>query len=383
MATSTIAFNLRLVRKSTELSQECVAEKAGLSRAAYRKIENGESEPRVSSLQAIAGALGVKIQDLVAPVRELKAVRFRSNKRVRRRERILADTSRWLADCNDLEDLLGEKIECRIKPLPSRGASSADFPSKAAAKVREALGKNSDEPIRDTCGLLEARGVKVCSMPIEVRDFFGLSIAASDGGPAIVVNTWKKISVERWIFTAAHELGHLVLHLGDYSVGETGETAAHEAEANAFASALLMPDPAFRREWENASGLSLVERVLKVKRIFCVSYRTVLFRLVDSKIMTDTVWARFRTEYKRFSGRTLLGHDEPVALAKDAFGASFPESRMGNEPEGLSRVDFAGDRLSRLVRMALESEKISLSRGAEILRLSLQDMRALAASWVG
>ncbi len=383
MATGTIAFNLRLVRKGARLSQECVAQKAGLSRAAYRKIETGESEPRVSNLQAIAGVLGVKIQDLVAPVRELKAVRFRSNKRLRRRERILADASRWLADFNELEGLLGEKIECRLKGLSFRGSSAADLPLRAAAKVRELFGKDPEEAIRDICGLLETNGVKVCSMPVEMRDFFGLSIAASDGGPAIVVNTWKNISVERWIFTAAHELGHLVLHLADYDVARTTETDAHEKDANAFAAAFLMPEAAFCREWDETYGLSLVDRVLKVKRIFSVSYRTVLFRLVASLAMPDTVWARFRVDYKRVGGRTLLGHDEPVALAKDAYRASFPESRKAGEPEGLSHVDFPGDRLSRLVRKAIESEKISLSRGAEILRLSLQDMRTLSASWVG
>jgi hypothetical protein len=33
----------------------------------------------------------------------------------------------------------------------------------------------------------------------------------SDGGPAVVVNVWGRLSVERWIFTAAHELGHLMI----------------------------------------------------------------------------------------------------------------------------------------------------------------------------
>jgi predicted HTH domain antitoxin len=46
-------------------------------------------------------------------------------------------------------------------------------------------------------------------------------------------------------------------------------------------------------------------------------------------------------------------------------------------------VDFIQDRLSRLVRKAVEQEKISLGRGAEVLGLSLQDMRDLTASWVG
>jgi hypothetical protein len=79
----------------------------------------------------------------------------------------------------------------------------------------------------------------------------------------------------------------------------------------------------------------------------------------------------------------LLRSDELQALAKDAFRASFPEPSAANEPEHLSRVDFPGDRLSRLVRRALEAGQISLGRGAEILGRSQQEMRDLAASWVG
>ncbi len=46
--------------------------------------------------------------------------------------------------------------------------------------------------------------------------FFGLSVGERDGGAAVVVNTWDRISVERWIFAAAHELGHLLLHPAEY-----------------------------------------------------------------------------------------------------------------------------------------------------------------------
>jgi hypothetical protein len=79
----------------------------------------------------------------------------------------------------------------------------------------------------------------------------------------------------------------------------------------------------------------------------------------------------------------LLRDDEPEALLGNAFRASFPEDFAASEPEHLSRVDFPGDRLSRLVRKAIEEEKISLGRGAEILKKSLQEMRDLSASWVG
>jgi hypothetical protein len=48
----------------------------------------------------------------------------------------------------------------------------------------------------------------------------------------------------------------------------------------------------------------------------------------------------------------------------------------------LTPHEFNGERLKRLVREAIEQEKISLGRGAEILGTDLADMRKLAASWV-
>ena len=202
------------------------------------------------------------------------------------------------------------------------------------------------------------------------------------GGPAIAVNTWDRISVERWIFTAAHELGHLLLHLEDYDVAEREEEREQEKEANLFASHFLMPAEVFEREWAETYGMAFVDRVLKVKRIFRVSYRTVLYRLSEHHPGPE-LWKRFQVDYRRRTGRSLLKDAEPEALAADEFRASFPEHSRAGEPEDLSPLDFVEDRLSCLVRTAVEGEEISLARGAEILGLSLADMRQLASSWVG
>jgi len=108
MAENTIALNLRRLRKAKDFTQARLAEKSGLSRAAYRNIELGKSEPRVSNLQAIASALEVPIEQLVEPVQALTAVRFRSNKRMRSREQLLVDVGRWLSDFRDIEEVLDE-----------------------------------------------------------------------------------------------------------------------------------------------------------------------------------------------------------------------------------------------------------------------------------
>lgn len=376
-----IGPNLQRIRRDQKLTQKQIAEAAGISLGAYRNIENRRSVPRVDTLQALAGALDVPIQELVSPVPELRAVRFRSFKRLRTREQILADVSRWLEDFSALEEILDDREEFQLTGL-EESTSGHEGPVAAAAWARRHLGLDRDEPVYDICGLLEAHGVKIRSLPVASDAFFGLSVAPTDGGPAIVVNTWDRISVERWIFTAAHELGHLVLHLSGYGVEVKEESEEEEREANVFAAHFLMPETAFEKEWGETYGMPFVERVLKVKRIFRVSYRTVLYRLTERQEDKTEIWKTFQVNYRRRYGKTLLKRDEPEAIAGDAFWASSPESSPAREPERLSHADFAEDRLSRLVRQAVDRSAITLSRGAEVLELSLREMRELSASWV-
>jgi Zn-dependent peptidase ImmA (M78 family)/DNA-binding XRE family transcriptional regulator len=384
MSHETIGTNLRRLRTARGVTQEDLAEAAGITRVAYRNVETGASLPRTETLQALARALEVGIQDLVTPVAELRHVRFRSFRRLNTRDQILIDVGRRLGDFNNLENLLGDRIEYALRAFTrDLGKESESDPEKVAAEVRERFGLGSDEPVRDLCGLLESRGIKVLPLRIASDAFFGLSVAEADGGPAVAVNIWDRISVERWIFTAAHELGHLVLHLEDYQVDCKAEEEKQEKEANLFASHFLMPPEVFRKEWNETYGMPFVDRVFKVKRMFRVSYRTVLYRLGETGAVGPEIWQRFQGEYKRRFGRTLLKDDEPAALAADAFRASFPESSRAGEPEDLSPADFMEDRLLRLVRRAVETEAITLSRGAEILGLSTVEMRQLSASWVG
>lgn len=380
MTSEAISYNLRRFRASKGLTQQQLAAAAGISRPAYRKIETGQSEPRVSTLQNIAHALDIKLQDLVTPTPQLKSIRFRSVKKMKSREQVIADVSRWLADFNYLEDALNERIPYFFASIKKqRGRPS---PEKLAAKVREDLSFDDSEPIRDICGLLESKGIKVYPIRVASDQFFGLSVAADGGGPAVIVNTWERISVERWIFSAAHELGHLLMHLNEYDVTETAENEKEEAEANRFAGAFLMPQTLFEREWNYTYGLSFIDRVMKVKRIFKVSYSAVLYRLTQERRYGPEIWAKFKSEYKRRTGKSLGKADEPSPISANDFKATYPESRSAMEPERLAAADFIEDRLARLVRAAIEKDKITLSRGAEILRLDYEAMRERAAAWV-
>ena len=99
-----IGANLRRIRESKGKSQAEIAELAGISRIAYRNIENGISEPKISTLQNIAHVNDVKLQEFFQPIRILKRVRFRATKKMKTRDSILSEVARWLDDFSFLED---------------------------------------------------------------------------------------------------------------------------------------------------------------------------------------------------------------------------------------------------------------------------------------
>jgi Zn-dependent peptidase ImmA (M78 family) len=188
-----------------------------------------------------------------------------------------------------------------------------------------------------------------------------MSIGEEDGGPAVVVNVWDRISVERWIFSAAHELGHLMMHLDAYSAEIVEEDKQQEFEADLFASHLLMPSMGFAREWGETRGLPFWNRILKIKRIFHVSDKTVLHRLLDLGIVDRQIWRKRN------------------AFLKANFAVRHPNKF---EPVRLKDYDFVPDWLDLLVRQAVENENISVGRAGEILGLSLEDMRGRVNTWV-
>ncbi len=371
-----IAENVARLRLDRRLTQAALAEKAGLSRVALGKIERGVVVPRSGTLTALAETLEVPIWDLVTPVRPLRSVRFRAHSKLRGRAQILAEVSKWLESYAWLEAELGERPEFKLDSGP--GKLREREPAEVAREVRGAIGLTPEAPVSNICRLLESQGVKVLLLDRKRESFFGLSVGREDDGPAVVVNVWNRIAVERWIFTAAHELGHILLHPNEFEPDETKLPSDTEREADAFASEFLMPETAFAVEWDATRGNPLLWRVLAVKRSFRVSYKTVLFRLVATGREGQDVWVRFQIQHKQRFGRTLKKEDEPRALRQSEFAC---KSGRSGEPVALSEHDFRRDRLSLLVRQAIEKERISLGRGAEILGISLEEMRGWVRDW--
>ena len=370
---SVVRENLARLRLDREWTQRRLAERAGLSRGAVGRIERGRVTPRTETLEALAAALGAGLGDLVLPVRPLRSVRFRALAPGRGREQILAEVSKWLDGYRLLEDRLGDSPEFGFRS--ARRRDPAESPRAVAGAARNAAGLSPDAPLPDLCRLLEDHGVKVLPLRTQRDSFFGLSVGPEDGGPAVVVNTGERIPVERRIFTAARELGHLLLHPDEYDRAATllPEAGRRESEqaADAFAGEFLMPEAAFGPAWDATRGDSFLSRVRKVERLFRVSCRTVLCRLTGTGRANPEEWDTIRAEHEERYRRAPDETDEPVPITE----SDVRKQRRTDERDSLSVNDFRGSRLSRLVRRGIEEEVITLGRAAEILGLRRTALR--------
>lgn len=364
MSKNPISVNLKRLRSVKGLSQSEIAGSAGISRVAYSNIESGKAEPRVSNLQKIAGILSVGIQEIIAPLPRLASLRFRSRKTLTvrdksKREQIAIDIAFWLRDFNELENILNDKKDYRLKDFVQKSKD----PQKVAEAARKALGLKLDEPINDICGLLESKvGIKIKFFVSDLDKFNGLSLFDEQEYPGIGVNVSDNISIERQIFTVAHELAHLLLHKSSFKNEETGERDEQESQADEFASYFLMPREAFLKSWEENKGLPWIKNILHTKRIYKISYLTILKRIIDEGWVSDTkrLYRIFNIEYKKEYKKDLKNH---------------------REPNPLDKVDFLEDRLSFLVRKAYENEDITFSRAAEILKVDTESMRDRVNVW--
>jgi Zn-dependent peptidase ImmA (M78 family)/ribosome-binding protein aMBF1 (putative translation factor) len=378
MGIQNIGDNVRRHMKIRGLTIPQLSTMMGMGTAALSNLLNGKAEPKSSTLIKLADALSVPFDELLVDAPKLTSIRFRTAKTLSGREKaerdqLRHDTAIWLSDYCFLEKELKKEPPYLLEPILETN------PSSAALAARYAFGLDSTDPIYNISELMEKAGIKLRIRPYGFKKTFGLSIGNEDGGPGIVINSEKGIPIERQIFTVAHELGHLVLHKSSYMIPEEIENKLEEDQANLFAGTFLVPDSALEKEWEGSKGLAFVDRVLKVKKFFKVSYLTILTRIYQmgkASSLRDLI-IRFSQDYNSKYHHDLKGHYEPEALTSAEI-----EPVAEEDPQELDVSDLIEERFARLVREAYEMKIISMSRAGEMLNLSIEEMRILIRAWL-
>jgi Zn-dependent peptidase ImmA (M78 family) len=197
--------------------------------------------------------------------------------------------------------------------------------SEAAAKALRVKWGLADKPISNMVKLLESKGVRVFSLAENNKTLDAFSFWRN-GKPFVFLNTMK--SAERSRFDAAHELGHLVLHQHGQP---NGRKAEHEA--NAFASAFLMPPSSVLAYAPRNPSL---QDLIEAKRGWGVSVSALAHRLHRLNLLTEWYYTSLCMQIQTQGYR----EEEPYSTQRE-MSQVWAQVFSALKNEGKSRGDVA------------------------------------------
>jgi Zn-dependent peptidase ImmA (M78 family)/transcriptional regulator with XRE-family HTH domain len=239
-----MTFNPKMVtlaREAAGLTQGSLAQQTGVSQALISKIEHGLETPSDDLLERMGVACNVPLQFFHQrdDVFGESIVDFFHKKRKTlpakplRKANALANVVRLEA-----QRLLGSLEFDDARPLAP--FYREEYAPEEAAQAVRAIWRIPAGPLPNLVALIEAAAVPVFASALGHKKLYAISMPSVDGRHVIVLNSSLPASAQR--FALAHELGHLVMH------SKCIPSMEMEDEAQAFASALLMPAEDIRPE---------------------------------------------------------------------------------------------------------------------------------------
>ncbi|HZL34273.1 MAG TPA: ImmA/IrrE family metallo-endopeptidase [Tepidisphaeraceae bacterium] len=261
---------LVIARESRGLVQTELAKRINVSQPLVGKWETGQSIPDEDQLTAITAALSVQPElFFVDRPRRLASMSDFYHRALSRAKRM--DVKAIQARCSILDiqiDRLLQLTGTQADQIPDIDPDNhAGDTEKIAAMAR--VGMNVPPgPIPNLVELIERCGGIVVDRELEVDEIDALCRWVPELPKLFFINGSKP--ADRTRFSLAHELGHTIMHFG-----RDKDLAAAEKQANAFASAFLMPAKEFRRDVR--PDLALAD-LAALKRKWRVSMQAAAYR---------------------------------------------------------------------------------------------------------
>lgn len=325
-----------------------------VSHSAIAKYEKGQMGPDSRVVLALCRILGVDTEFFFRPTTvTLSDIGFRKRTSVLVKEvdKIREQARDFFERYLEIEGILGLKPH-PLERMDLRGMQDMETMLKAADQAACTVRKSwklGINPIPNVHEELEHGGVKVKEVECET-DFDGFS-GWADGMPVIVLAKHLNDNLPRKRFTAAHELGHLVLQLPD----GLGKKEA-ERLCDRFAGSFLMPAAALTEFGAKRSTVTLGE-LKALKAEWGMALQAIMRRFEALGIITTSRRTSFdflyRTKYKWH----VIGE---------------PGQWSGSE---------TSNRFALLVFRATAEELITRSKGASLLGVSARDFdRSMAVA---
>lgn len=302
------------------LTKADLAAEMRLSAAAIGQFEAGLATPRAEHIPRLAAVLNVPVGFFAAgrPYARVDAgvAHFRSLRSTRVRERAKAIT--YVEQVWELTNALERYVELPELNLPDISEENLADPT-SAARLARAHWNLSPGPIPHLVRTLETHGIVVTLLPLSKDEAARIDAFSTSQlpRPIVVLTPDRADNVYRHRFTAAHELGHLLLHR-DIASGDH----QREREANAFAAELLAPADEIKAELQPRLR---IHELAELSRRWGISIKSLIKR---SRELGQTSDSSARRAYQR------LNEIQAAGLAPDEPIASYP----GETPCLLSRA---------------------------------------------
>lgn len=334
---------LKFARTRRGFTKARLAKELGLQVRSIQGYELSEYAPEPEKLAAISAILRFPVEffsgdDL--PFIEPDTASFRSMSKMSatlRNTALGAGVTAFL-----LNDWIEEQFRLPRADLPDLSDLS---PEDAAATLRRVWGLG-ESPIGNLIHLLEAKGIRVYSLAIEAKEVDAFSVWHREQ-PFVFLNTFK--SAEHSRFDAAHELGHLIRDRHSMLHGEA-HSPDMEREANAFASAFLMPRASVLAR---GVGMLTLDKLMQIKHTWGVSLAALAYRMNHLGLFTE------------WSYRNLC-----IQIAKNGYRTSEPNPMRSESSQVLRKV-FDALRAEGITRSMLAKDLCILQEDIDNLTFGL------------
>lgn len=300
---------LTQARQLAGLTKTAMAQQIGVSAAAVGQWEASTTPPRPDHLQRAAEILEVPIEffALGRPYAQVDAssAHFRSLRSTRAAQR--AKAVAFVEQTWELAYALEKRVQFPPINLPGFSGGEVhheDFPTDPveAARALRRYWDLGEGPIPHLVRTMETHGLIVTLVPFAGADTPRIDAFSTSRlpRPLVVLTPDRANDVYRHRFTAAHELGHLLLH-SNSAPGDQQQ----EREADIFAAELLTPRDVIRPDLPTKLDFIALGQISKA---WGVSVKSLIYRSRELGLLSD---ATARRAYQRLHQMDALGLTAP------------------------------------------------------------------------
>ena len=304
---------LTQARQICKLSKTELHQAVGVSAAAIGQYERGEMKPRAETIALLADALRVPPGFFAhgrpraqIDIAEASFRRLRSTSLAQQQQATAYVEQAWELSC-----YLEDSVEFPALDLPGWALPDSDDtpdPVTAARSIRKHwdLGHG---PIEHLVYQLEQHGIltvffsmKQEGDPDDKSRIDAFSTTALPR-PMVVLTPDKANDVMRHRFSAAHELGHIVLHHG-----RQGTDSQMERQADMFAAELLTPNDVIR---DQLPGRLNFDKLEEISQWWGVSVHSLVYRSKELELISESTARRAYMTLSSLPRRPLPIRDFP------------------------------------------------------------------------